>query len=809
MKMTLEQLTTLMEAPEDEHLEFKEAKERYDFEKLVRYCAALANEHGGRMVLGVTDRRPRKVVGTRAFEDLDRTKAGLVERLHLRIEVAALSCQGKRVLVFTAPSRPLGMPIQYKGAYWMRSGEALIPMTQDQLKTIFEEADPDFSATICPAATPDDLEPEAIERFRAMWQENSRQKESTATAPAGMSVPQLLRNAELMVEEGLTYAALILLGTRKAIRRHLARAEVIFEYRSKEKSIHYQQRKEYQEGFFLFRDELWEVIDLRNDLASHTDALDGMIRRQVPTFNENAVREIILNAISHRDYRHAESSIIHQAPTKLEVITPGGLPEGITADNILWTQNRRNRLIAETFQRCGLAERAGQGVDLILETCVREGKRPPDYSRSDSHWVVTTLDGTMHDPEFVRFMERLHGESIDLGIEDFLVLDAVHRKQGIPDGLRSRLDILLEEEVLTVIADSIRLSNRFYDPKGRNGVYSNPHRTNPRPSPVEPTRQLHESQNAAEDDESFFGRRKQRDQLHDAIQQGESVQILGEQLMGKTALLRWVERHAPTWQDRPVVRIDAEGVAGHSPEELLVAVAKSRGIEGKAKEKLRSESGLRTEVLEVLLPLVLLIDNGSALGRNFDAEFLDLLRSKTQERTLVIVLTARENLRHSLQSQRLSSRFLNDAQIVWTEQLEPEAARALAARHGQTAVERILEQAGRIPYALKMLTDLMQQSESDDWGAVCDRFAVRMESLFSDWWQSRSDEEQSLLRKCVAGVMRSTLATTRDRYDVSHLEGLGLLVEQNGLYKLPGAAWREYVQDVPPGRLTTSRSVSS
>jgi ATP-dependent DNA helicase RecG len=80
------QLEAWMTGHEDEHLEFKEAKQHYDFEKLVRYCCALANEGGGHIVLGVTDKKPRRVVGSRAFGDLQRTKFGIVERLRLRID---------------------------------------------------------------------------------------------------------------------------------------------------------------------------------------------------------------------------------------------------------------------------------------------------------------------------------------------------------------------------------------------------------------------------------------------------------------------------------------------------------------------------------------------------------------------------------------------------------------------------------------------------------------------------------------------------------------------------------------------------
>ncbi|HEY9708884.1 MAG TPA: ATP-binding protein, partial [Oculatellaceae cyanobacterium] len=62
--ITLENLQNWLNAPaETEWLEFKEAKQQYDTTKLLRYCVALANEGGGYLVLGVTDKPPRRVVG--------------------------------------------------------------------------------------------------------------------------------------------------------------------------------------------------------------------------------------------------------------------------------------------------------------------------------------------------------------------------------------------------------------------------------------------------------------------------------------------------------------------------------------------------------------------------------------------------------------------------------------------------------------------------------------------------------------------------------------------------------------------------
>lgn len=78
MTVTAEHVATWLRSKENEHLEFKEAKQNFHFEKLVKYCAALANEGGGSIVLGVTDRQPRRIVGTTTFQNIERTQAGLV-----------------------------------------------------------------------------------------------------------------------------------------------------------------------------------------------------------------------------------------------------------------------------------------------------------------------------------------------------------------------------------------------------------------------------------------------------------------------------------------------------------------------------------------------------------------------------------------------------------------------------------------------------------------------------------------------------------------------------------------------------------
>lgn len=441
MSEALKRLELLLQEKEGENVEFKEAKQGLDFRKLAAYCVALANERGGKLILGTTDKRPRKIVGSNAFTNTEKIKRRLLDAIHLRIEIEEIRHPDGRVLVFHVPSRPLGMPLQYDGRYLMRSGESLVSMSTDMLKRILDKAEPDFSAEICERASMDDLDTEMIERFRELWIRKSGNADLES-----LSADQLLADAELVMPEGITNAALILFGKRRSLGRLLPNAEVIYEYRSSMASGAAQQRKEFRQGFFSFYDQLWETIDLRNDMQHYQD---GLFVLDIPTLNEAAVREALLNAVSHRDYRMGGSVFIRQYPRKIELVSPGGPPPGITLENILREQAPRNRRIAETFARCGFVERAGQGMNRIFEACIIEGKPKPDFTNTDGNHFWITLHGTISNPEFLRFLEKVGSERLaSFSTYDLLAIDHIFREQKVPEDLRDSIPKLLDHGVI-------------------------------------------------------------------------------------------------------------------------------------------------------------------------------------------------------------------------------------------------------------------------------------------------------------------------------------------------------------------------
>ncbi len=468
---TARQITARLE---DEHTERKLAANSFEKEKIFAYTAALANEGGGYFILGVDNKAI--IRGTRAYigKKLQRLKLDILSCQHLsrklRVEIHEFTLDNKRVLIFQVPSRPIGEAVSFKGAYLMRSGESLVPMDDDTLRGIHEERVPDFSASTLPGLGVNDLSSEAIERAKELW------VLKTGDASINdMSAIELLKALELVDEAGaITYAALIILGSDMVIRKNAPNCELVWEYRKDPATIQYDFREEFKQPFLLYFDRLWRTIDTRNEVAR---IQDGFLIRDLKAFNESVIREAVLNAVTHRDYRDQSSVYIRQSSEAIIISNPGGFLQGVTPENIIEISSKpRNRRIAEVFQKLGLVERSGQGADKIFSQTIAEGKGLPDYSASTSHEVTLEIGAQIHDIEFLKYIERITKETdARLSAQDYVLLERIRQKQNI-HGLEARLgrlvDFGLVERIGRGRTTRYILSKRYYIAFGKRGEYT-------------------------------------------------------------------------------------------------------------------------------------------------------------------------------------------------------------------------------------------------------------------------------------------------------------------------------------------------
>jgi ATP-dependent DNA helicase RecG len=197
----------------------------------------------------------------------------------------------------------------------------------------------------------------------------------------------------------------------------------------------------------------------------------------IPTFDETAIREGLLNAVAHRDYRLGGSVFVRQFSRRLEIVSPGGFPPGITPDNVLDQQNPRNRRLAEALGKCGLIERSGQGINLMIESAIRQSKPLPSFTGTSAHEVRLTLEGMVNNPAFVRYLERLGDERLrSFSTYDFLALDYLRRDVPLPPALKERLPGLLEAGAIESVGAGRGkrhiLSHGLYAEIGAKGSYT-------------------------------------------------------------------------------------------------------------------------------------------------------------------------------------------------------------------------------------------------------------------------------------------------------------------------------------------------
>lgn len=442
---TLEDLKKAMELEtETERVEFKAATGKHDLAEIAKYCAALANEGGGSFILGVTNKKPRKAVGVGQRPNIDDDKKNLFDWIGMRVEVYEIQAPSL-VLSYVVRGRPLGRAVSCRGRYLIRAGSHLRDMTWDELDRIRNEGKADFSSNVIVSANIDVFDPKLIEKFRRGWIKKQSKEPISAIIPS-WSVEQLLETGGLTIDGQPTYAGLVMVGTEKALNHHLPQSELIFEFRDSQGSIRYADRRAIRCGFVQAADDVWGEVAKRNSRVTYSE---GFFKYELPSFDEDSVREAVCNAVSHREYRHEGSVFIRQGPHTIEVESPGGLPNGVTIDNILEKSVPRNRRLAEVMDRCGLVERSGQGMDMMFGRCIMYARPIPDLSDSDESRVVLRLRSEVTDPKIIAFFERISAETLKTfsGL-DFLAVDLVRRGQPFPNDVVRRLPRLVELGIL-------------------------------------------------------------------------------------------------------------------------------------------------------------------------------------------------------------------------------------------------------------------------------------------------------------------------------------------------------------------------
>jgi ATP-dependent DNA helicase RecG len=227
----------------------------------------------------------------------------------------------------------------------------------------------------------------------------SQQRERGTSASPGNLQDRLVEVGAMLEDGTPTVTGLLLFG--KHPQAFLPQGGLIFvkflgkEARGRDGQAGYGRRVEIEGPLARIIERAWQVI---NEEMRTEAVVTGLRREEMPEYPPFAVREALVNAICHRDYRLSGRRVeVRMYEDRLEVISPGGLPGYITLDNIVEEHFSRNpRLVSGLFQ-WGYIEELGLGIDRMIEEMLEHGHPAPDFEAKPYSFTVrlhNTLERT-------------------------------------------------------------------------------------------------------------------------------------------------------------------------------------------------------------------------------------------------------------------------------------------------------------------------------------------------------------------------------------------------------------------------------
>ena len=414
-------------ASETQNLEFKEAKNQYDTTKLCRYCVAIANEGGGHLVLGVADKFPRPVVCSGAFHDTQDIAEKLFQWLGFRVDVEAVMHPDGRVVVFIIPGRPRGTAYHYDGAYLMRSGEELVPMSEDQLRRIFTEGQPDwleFSA-LKDASGQDVVQLLDTQAFFDLLHL------PYPTDQAGV-LARLLD--ERMIERSVSGFHILNIGAillAKSLRnfpgisRKAARV-IVYAGESKMQTLSdHTGEGGYAVGFA-------SLVQYVMGKLPQNEVIEGAIRKEIKLVPEVVIRELLANALIHQDFEMGGASpTVEVFTNRVEISNPG--EPIVPVERFIDGYQSRNERLADLMRRFGICEEKSSGIDRVIEAAELMQLPAPEFLTSHKRTIVV-----IHGP---RAFREMNGSDRVRACYQHCVLQYVLRKQMTNQSLRERFGL--------------------------------------------------------------------------------------------------------------------------------------------------------------------------------------------------------------------------------------------------------------------------------------------------------------------------------------------------------------------------------
>ena len=339
---------------------------------LGRDICAFANATGGTILIGVGDNG--KVYGV---ADHNRLKSDIQSTARSAEPPITVETESAGEILYVQVPAQHGKPYSFGGKFFMREGASSQQMSREEIREFFySEGLIHFDETRCERfSMENDLDEENWKLFRGR-----------ARIPGRMEPETALRNLHLLKEDGgMTRAGAWLLA--KDIRKFRISGDVSCALFMGTDKVRILDRRDFHSDVCSMIDETvaWILSKINVEYI-----IKRVKREERPELPEEALREAVVNAFAHRDYRSAANIQVYVFKDRVEIVSPGGLPAGMTEANLGIRSIPRNPLLFGLLHRMEVVEKIGSGIRRIRELCEQHGVAEPVIEVSDS-WVVTAF----------------------------------------------------------------------------------------------------------------------------------------------------------------------------------------------------------------------------------------------------------------------------------------------------------------------------------------------------------------------------------------------------------------------------------
>lgn len=424
-------LLSLIKNNENEYVEYKEAKNNFNFNDLGKYFSALSNganllgKQYAWLIFGVNDK-------THEFVNTNYRRNGSLNSLKKEItqstndnmtflDIYELEIDNKRVIMFKIPAA-IGVPTTWKGIAYDRNDESLVPLNDSKRNTILSTLNIDWSRQIIEELTVDDLDKEAILKAREQFKKKNENK-SIANEIDKMDDLTFLNKAKVLLNGKVTRTAWLLLGredTNTYVENYIP--TITWKLQEGTNIIDYEH---FTIPFIITMDKASEKI--RNLRYRYMPSQTSLFPKEVDKYDINILRELLNNAIAHQDYRRCGRINIIEMKDKVMIINEGSfIPKSV--DTLIVDEGYvppyyRNPFLAQAMVNLNMIDTAGMGIRRSFEK-LRERFFPmPDYDLSEENRVKVTIYGKIIDEKYSKILL----ENTDLSLVEVMLLDRVQK----------------------------------------------------------------------------------------------------------------------------------------------------------------------------------------------------------------------------------------------------------------------------------------------------------------------------------------------------------------------------------------------